>query len=90
MRSRPNTKYSLLSEADSFVDRVVSAIACFQFGIDGLISKDSTSSPQQPLKSRHSAEAAIDEQLERDANEMAEEAQKVQKRNEEDRGIFTK
>jgi hypothetical protein len=42
------------------------------------------------LKSRRSAEAAIDEQLEKDANEMAEEAQKVQKRNEEDRGIFTK
>jgi hypothetical protein len=53
-------------------------------------TKDSTSSPQQPLKSRRSAEAAIDEQLEKDANEMAEEAQKVQKRNEEDRGIFTK
>ena len=53
------------------------------------ITKDSTSSPQQPSKSR-SAEAAIDEQLEKDANEMAEEAQKVQKRNEEDRGIFTK
>jgi hypothetical protein len=54
------------------------------------ITKDSTSSPQQPSKSRRSTEAAIDEQLEKDANEMAEEAQKVQKRNEEDRGIFTK
>jgi hypothetical protein len=51
--------------------------------------KDSTSSPQQPSKARRS-EDAIDEQLEKDANEMAEEAQKVQKRNEEDRGIFTK
>jgi hypothetical protein len=54
------------------------------------ITKDSTSSPQQPSESRRSTEAAIDEQLEKDANEMAEEAQKVQKRNEEDRGIFTK
>jgi hypothetical protein len=54
------------------------------------VTKDSTSSSQQPLKSRRSAEAAIDEQLEKDANEMAEEAQKVQKQNEEDRGIFTK
>jgi hypothetical protein len=54
------------------------------------ITKDSTSSSQQPLKSRRSAEAAIDEQLEKDANEMAEKAQKVQKQNEEDRGIFTK
>jgi hypothetical protein len=52
-------------------------------------TKDSTSSPQ-PLKSHRSAETAIDERLEKDANEMAEEAQKVQKRNEEDRGIFTK
>jgi hypothetical protein len=54
------------------------------------ITKDSTSSPQQPSKSRRSEEAAIDEQLEKDANEMAEEAQNVQKRNEEGRGIFTK
>jgi hypothetical protein len=54
------------------------------------IPKDPTSSGQQPLKSRRSAEAAIDEQLEKDADEMAEEAQKVQKQNEENRGIFTK
>ena len=53
-------------------------------------TKDSTSSPQQPSKPRRSSEAALDQQLEKDANEMAEEAQKVQKRNEEDRGIFTK
>jgi hypothetical protein len=50
------------------------------------IKKDS---PQQPSKERRSEEA-INEQLEKDANEMAEEAQKVQKRNEEERGIFTK
>jgi hypothetical protein len=46
-------------------------------------------SPQQPSKVR-SSEEAIDEQLEKDANEMAEKAGNVQKRNEEDRGIFTK
>jgi len=46
-------------------------------------------SPQQPSKERRSEEA-IDEQLEKDANEMAEKAGNVQKRNEEDRGIFTK
>jgi hypothetical protein len=43
----------------------------------------------QPSRERRSEEA-IDEQLEKDANEMAEEAQNVQKRNEEERGIFTK
>jgi hypothetical protein len=50
------------------------------------IRKDS---PQQPSKERRSEEA-LNEQLEKDANEMAEEAQKVQKRNEEEQGIFTK
>ena len=50
------------------------------------IRKDS---PQQPSKERRSEEA-LNEQLEKDANEMAEEAQKVQKRNEEGQGIFTK
>jgi hypothetical protein len=49
------------------------------------IQKDSP----QPSRERRSEEA-IDEQLEKDANEMAEEAQKVQKRNEEEQGIFTK
>jgi hypothetical protein len=53
-------------------------------------TKDSTSSAQKPSNSRRSTDAAIDQQLEKDANEMAEQAQKVQKRNEEDRGIFTK
>jgi hypothetical protein len=51
--------------------------------------KDSSSS-QQPSKERRSDEAAIDAQLEKDADEMAEKAQQVQKKNEEDRGIFTK
>jgi hypothetical protein len=46
-------------------------------------------SPQQPPKERRS-EKAIDEQLEKDANEMAEKAQNVQKRNEEEQGIFSK
>jgi hypothetical protein len=53
------------------------------------IKKDS-SSPQQPSKERRSDDAAIDERLEKDANEMAEEAQKVEKRYDQDHGIFTK
>ena len=51
--------------------------------------KDSGSA-QQPSKERRSEEAAVDEQLEKDADEMAEAGQNVQKRNEEERGIFTK
>ncbi|MGB6385864.1 MAG: hypothetical protein WBD25_05210 [Terriglobales bacterium] len=54
------------------------------------IKKDSISSPQQPLKERRSDEAAIDERLEKDADEMAGEAQKVEKRYDQDHGIFTK
>ena len=50
------------------------------------IKKDS---PQQPSKERRSEEA-VDKRLEKDANAMAEKAGNVQKRNEEDRGIFTK
>jgi hypothetical protein len=50
------------------------------------IKKDS---PQQPSKERRSEEA-LDRQLEKDANEMAEKAQNVQKKNEEEHGIFTK
>jgi hypothetical protein len=53
-------------------------------------TKDSKSSPRPPVNSRRSAETAIDKQLEKDADEMAEAAQEVQKKNEEDRGIFTK
>jgi hypothetical protein len=45
---------------------------------------------QPPSKERRSEEAAIDEQLEKDADAMAEKGQEVQKRNEEERGIFTK
>jgi hypothetical protein len=51
--------------------------------------KDSSSS-QQPSKERRSEEAFVDQQLEKDADEMAEKGQEVQKRNEEERGIFTK
>ena len=50
------------------------------------IKKDS---PQPPSKERRSEEA-LDAQLEKDADEMAEKAQNVQKRNEEEQGIFTK
>jgi hypothetical protein len=46
-------------------------------------------SPQQPSKERRSEEA-LNEQLEKDANEMAEQAQEVQKRKEEEQGIFSK
>jgi hypothetical protein len=51
--------------------------------------KDSSSS-QQPSKQRRSNEAAIDEQLEKDANEMAEKGQKVEKQYDRDHDIFTK
>lgn len=53
------------------------------------IKKDSTSSPQQPSE-RRSDEAAISERLEKDADEMADEAEKVEKRYDEDHDIFTK
>jgi hypothetical protein len=47
-------------------------------------------SPQQPSREQRRSEEAIDEQLEKDADEMAGKAQEVQKRNEEEQGIFTK
>jgi hypothetical protein len=46
-------------------------------------------SPQQPSKERRSEEA-LNEQLEKDANEMAGESQKVEKRYDQDHDIFTK
>jgi hypothetical protein len=49
-----------------------------------------SSSPQERAKERRADEAAVDRQLEKDADEMAEKGQEVQKQNEEDRGIFTK
>jgi hypothetical protein len=54
------------------------------------IKKDSTSSPQQPSNERSSDEAAISEQLEKDADEMAGKAQEVEKKYDLDHDIFTK
>jgi hypothetical protein len=54
------------------------------------MKKDSTSSPQQPSNERRSDEAAISERLEKDADEMAGEAQKVEKQYDQDHDIFTK
>jgi hypothetical protein len=53
------------------------------------IKKDSPSSPQQPSEHR-SDEAPISEQLERLADEMADQAQKVERRYDQDHDIFTK
>ena len=54
-------------------------------------TKDSRSSQQpSPAKQRRADEAAIDEQLEKDANEMAEKGQKVEKQYDRDHDIFTK
>jgi hypothetical protein len=49
------------------------------------IKKDSTTSPRQP-----SNEAAVTERLEKDADEMADKAQEVEEKYDEDHGIFTK
>jgi hypothetical protein len=54
------------------------------------IKKDSTSSQQQPSNQRRSDNAAISERLEKDADEMAGEAQKVEEQYDEDHDIFTK
>ncbi|MGA8215078.1 MAG: hypothetical protein WB799_15895 [Candidatus Sulfotelmatobacter sp.] len=54
------------------------------------IKKGSTSSPQQPSNERRSDEAAISERLEKDADEMAGEAQKVERQYDQDHNIFTK
>ena len=54
------------------------------------IKKDSTSSPQQPSNQRRSEEAAVNERLEKDADEMAGEAQKVEKKYDQEHDIFTK
>jgi len=52
--------------------------------------KDSTSSPQQSSNERSSEEAALSERLEKEADEMAGEAQKTEKRYDQDHDIFTK
>jgi len=54
------------------------------------IKKDSTTSPSQPSNQRRSEEAAISERLEKDADEMADAAQKVEKEYDEEHDIFTK
>jgi hypothetical protein len=54
------------------------------------MKKDSTSSQQQPSNERRSDEAAISEQLEKEADEMAGKAQKREKRYDQDHDIFTK
>ena len=54
------------------------------------IKKDSTSSPQPPSKERDADEAAISERLEKEADEMAEAGQNVEKRYDQDHDIFTK
>ncbi len=53
------------------------------------IKKDSTNSAQ-PSNKRRSDEAAISERLEKDADEMAGEAEKVENQYDEDHDIFTK
>ena len=55
------------------------------------VKKNSTSSPQQPSNQRRSEEAAVNERLEKEADEMAGEAQEVEKRYApQDHDIFTK
>ena len=54
------------------------------------IKKDSTGSPQQPSSERRSDGAAISARLEKDADQMAEKAQEVEKSYDEDHDIFTK
>jgi hypothetical protein len=54
------------------------------------VKKDSTSSPQQPSNQRRSEEAAVNERLEKDADEMAGAAQEVEKKYDTDHDIFTK
>jgi hypothetical protein len=52
--------------------------------------KDSTSSRQPQSNERRSDEAAVSERLEKDADEMAGEAEEVEKRYDQDHDIFTK
>jgi hypothetical protein len=54
------------------------------------IKKGSKGSPQQPSNKRRSEEAAVDKQLEKDADEMAGEAEKVESQYDQDHDIFTK
>jgi hypothetical protein len=54
------------------------------------IKKDSTTSPQQPSNERRSDEAALSERLEKEADEMAGKAQKVENQYDQEHDIFTK
>ena len=54
------------------------------------VKKDSNSSPQRPSNKRGSEEAAVNERLEKDADEMAGKAQEVEKKYDQDHDIFTK
>ena len=54
------------------------------------LKKDSKSSAQDPADKRNSDEAAIDERLEKDADEMAGKAAKTEQKYDEDHDIFTK
>jgi hypothetical protein len=54
------------------------------------IKKDSTSSPQQASEDRRRDESAVSERLEKDADEMAGEAEKVERKYDRDHDIFTK
>jgi hypothetical protein len=54
------------------------------------IKKDSTGSPLQPSNESRSNEAAISERLEKDADEMAGKAEKVEQQYDQDHDIFTK
>jgi len=54
------------------------------------VKKDSTSSPQQPSNKRRSEDAAVNERLEKEADEMAGAAQEVEKKYDQDHDIFTK
>jgi hypothetical protein len=54
------------------------------------IKQGSTSSPQQSSNQPRSDRAAINKRLEKDADEMAGEAEKVEQQYDEDHDIFTK
>lgn len=52
--------------------------------------KDSKGSAQDPANKRKSAETAMDERLEKDADEMAGEAAKTEQEYDKNHDIFTK
>jgi len=54
------------------------------------VKKDSTSSSSQPSNQRRSEEAAVNQRLEKDADEMADKAQETEKKYDQDHDIFTK